>query len=123
MKEGHDECLMGTHVDDDSLTEVVVVWDGFEVLHSSELAVRGRPVLVLAAEFRQRPATQDNVTSHTDMCQQLICHRPLRRLHGKNMKTKAAGSSEMLIVIDRTPRRHISVTAARTSNLANYKGL
>lgn len=59
MNEGHAECPSGTHVDDDSLTEVVVVWDGFEVLHSSELAVGGRPVLVLAAEFRQRPATQD----------------------------------------------------------------
>lgn len=82
MKEGHAECPVGTHVDDDTLTEVVVVWDGFEVLHSSELAVRGRPVLVLAAEFRQRPATQDNATSHTDMCQQLICHRPLQTLHG-----------------------------------------
>lgn len=54
---------MNTHVDDDTLTKVVVVWDGFEMLHSSELAVRGRSVLVLAAQFGQRPVKQDQVTS------------------------------------------------------------
>jgi hypothetical protein len=59
-------CTEDTHVDDDALTEVVVVWDGFEVLHSCELAVRGRPILVLAAQFRQRPATQDHARSHTE---------------------------------------------------------
>ena len=52
-----------THVYNYTLTEVVVVWDGFEVLHSSELAVRGRSILVLAAEFRQRPVKQDKMAS------------------------------------------------------------
>ena len=54
---------VNTHVDNDTFTEVVVVWDVFEVLHSSELAVRGRSVLVLAAQFRQRPVKHDKVTS------------------------------------------------------------
>lgn len=52
-----------TYVYDYTLTEIVVVWDGFEVLHSSELAVRGRSVLVLAAEFGQRPVKQDKMAS------------------------------------------------------------
>ena len=54
---------MNTHVYNYTLTEVVVVWDGFEVLHSSELAVRGRSILVLAAEFGQRPVKQDKMAS------------------------------------------------------------
>jgi hypothetical protein len=58
--------VCSTHVDDDPLTEVVVVWDGFEVLHPGELAVWGRPVLVLAAEFGQRPATHE--TRGADSC-------------------------------------------------------
>lgn len=43
-----------TYVNNNPFTEVVIVWNRFEVHHSSE-RVGGRSVLVLAAEFRQRP--------------------------------------------------------------------
>ena len=45
-----------THVDNDSLTKVVVVRDGLEVRDAGELCVWRRPVVVLTAEFGQRPA-------------------------------------------------------------------
>lgn len=44
-----------THVDNDSFTKVVVVRDGLEVRDAGELRVWRRPVIVLTAEFGQRP--------------------------------------------------------------------
>ncbi|PSN33501.1 hypothetical protein C0J52_24831 [Blattella germanica] len=49
------DCWNCTYVNDDPLTEVVVVRNRLEVLHTGELALIGRPVLVPAAEFGQRP--------------------------------------------------------------------
>lgn len=58
------EVVIGTHVNDDTFAKVVVVWDGLEVRYSSELGVGGVPVLVLAAEFGQRPATTHPQLNH-----------------------------------------------------------
>ncbi|KAG8283426.1 hypothetical protein J6590_019019 [Homalodisca vitripennis] len=50
---------VSTHVDNDSLTEVMVVGYGLEVHNAGVLlSVRSRPILVLAAQLRQRPAKQ-----------------------------------------------------------------
>jgi len=43
-----------THVDDDPFAEVMIVRYGFEVCDACVLGVGVRPILVLAAEFRQR---------------------------------------------------------------------
>lgn len=48
---------LNTHVYYNPFTEVVIVRDGLKVGYASELGVGGVPVLFLAAELGQRPAT------------------------------------------------------------------
>jgi len=43
-----------THVDDDPFAEIMIMRYGFEVCDACVLGVGVRPILVLAAEFRQR---------------------------------------------------------------------
>ena len=44
-----------THVDDNSLAEVMVVRDGMEVMLASVLRVLVDPLLLMAGDLRQRP--------------------------------------------------------------------
>lgn len=63
--EGHSNALEEltgvTYIYYDPLTEVVIVRYGFEVRYAGELGVGGGPVLVLAAEFGQRPVKFGNI--------------------------------------------------------------
>jgi len=52
-----------THVDDDPLAKVMIVRYGLEVCDACVLGVGVRPILVLAAELRQRSAIIKVVTS------------------------------------------------------------
>jgi len=46
--------MLLTHVDDDPFAEIMIMRYGFEVCDACVLGVGVRPILVLAAEFRQR---------------------------------------------------------------------
>jgi len=55
--------VIATYVDDDPLAKVMIVRYGLEVCDACVLGVGIRPILVLAAEFRQRSAIIKIATS------------------------------------------------------------